>query len=243
MTTYTGVADANGDFTVPFSSNYTSGQKITVTAEKDSATKSIELFAPSDTTGGGVIQFTGNLTNFPVNIGNIVLTQLSGSIANSTFDGTPNNCMYKKATGLDMSQCQITSIGSEAFYSWSAATSLALNNGLQTIGNSAFYAWASLIELIIPDSVVSIGDSAFSDINALQKLTIGSACTTIADYAFSELIACNEIVMKPLTPPAIQTYTLQFLKSTCVIKVPAASLSAYQAAAKWSAHASKMVGV
>ena len=39
-----GVADLNGDFTVPFSSNYTSGQKITVTAEKDSATKTIELF-------------------------------------------------------------------------------------------------------------------------------------------------------------------------------------------------------
>lgn len=243
MAVYTGIADANGDFTIPFSSTYTGGQKITVTAEKDSATKSIKLFAPSDTGGGGVIQFTGNLTNFPDNIGDIVLTQLSGSIANSTFDGTEYNCMYKKATGLDMSQCSITSIGINAFRRWSNAKRLILNNGLKTVGNNAFYAWTSLIELIIPDSVVSIGDSAFSDIDALQKITIGSACTTIADYAFSGLSACNEIVMKPPTPPSIQAYTLRFLKSTCVIKVPTASLQAYQAATNWSAHASKMVGI
>mgnify|MGYP001618506052 FL=1 len=42
MPTVTGTADANGDFNIALGANYTSGEKITVTAEKDSAEKTIE---------------------------------------------------------------------------------------------------------------------------------------------------------------------------------------------------------
>lgn len=243
MTTYTGVADANGDFTIPFSSNYTSGQKITVTAEKDSAVKTIELHAPSDTTGGGVIQFTGNLTNFPFNIGNIVLTQLSGAIANSAFDSATNFNLFGKATGLDMSATTVTIIGRATFQNWRAATSLILPQTLTYIDAYGFVSWSALFELVIPDSCLGVGESACSGMTALTKLTIGTSFSNANDNAFSDMSSLTEMILRGTTPPTIQASTLAGLNGSCIIKVPLASLSAYQTASNWSAHASKMVGV
>lgn len=335
MPIYTGVADANGDFTVPFSSNYTGGQKVTVTAEKDAATKTIELFAPSDVTGGGVIQFSGNMTTFPNNIGNVTLTDgISGAIGAYAFHSGNTGTMWAKATGLAITgavssignfaflnwinatslalpaslnsvgdssfsgwskclsltlgsnitslaqnsfrlwsaatfitfnanvttvptQCfqgwskcaslilpdTITSIADYAFSGWSLATSLTLPSGLLTVDAGAFSDWATCLELIIPNSVTSIATQAFYGWSACTRVTLGTSLSSIAADALRNLIACDELNCLRATPPTLASTALTGLKSTCVIKVPAASLTAYQSAANWSAHASKMVGV
>jgi len=186
MTTYTGTADANGDFNISFGGNsYASGQKVTITAEKNGATKSIELFAPADTTGGGAIQFSGTLNNFPVILPNV----------------------------------------------------------LQYLRSSAFERWDKLAEIIIPNSVLAIDSYCFRYASLCKKITLGTSLSNIASEAFSGAVACDEINCLRTTPPTIHTYAFLNLKTTCVIKVPAASLTAYQTAANWSTHASKMVGV
>lgn len=339
MTTYTAVADANGDFIVPFSSNYTSGQKITVTAEKDGAIKEIELFAPSDPIGGGVIQFSGNMSNFPANIGNITLkSDVAGQIGNYAFnavDGVGGN-LFSKAKGLSIeggvtnigvgafkdwnsseflnilstsllvvnnsafinwNKCTvinipagITTIGNSAFQgwseftsilnlpasinsigsfafsgwtkalgvvlplnlttiaassfsSWSAALSLNIPNGVSAIQQQAFISWSAATSLTLPDTLISVGNSAFWGWNKLLSLTIPTSVATLEAGAFENMSSCNEIICMRATPPSAVASTFNGLKATCVIKVPTTALAAYQAAAGWSVHAAKMIGV
>lgn len=220
MATYTGVADTNGDFTIPFSQNYTGGQKVAVKASKDGAEKTIELYAPSDLKGGGVIRFTGTLIDFPKNIGTIVLSnEINGAVGEFTF--------YAASGDYNLFSC---------------ATGLEFEGVVTSIARSAFYAWVKLKELVIPDSVKTISSSSFYGMTACKKLTLGSSLTSINDSAFYGLVNCDEIVLKPITPPSINSNSFLSLKSTCVIKVPSASLNAYKTATNWSTHASKMIG-
>ena len=266
MATYTGTADAGGNFTIGFGgSNYTSAQKVTVTATKDGKSKSVQLYAPADTSGGGVIQFSGTMTNFPDNVGGVTVTGINGPIKTEAFAAYHGGNIWKKATSLTIGS-GVTTIGTFAFAAWSAATTLTIPNsvttisdyafnqwsamttlnlgtGLTTIGPSAFQGCSTLTSITIPNSVTTIGLQAFYSCSAATFIQIGSAVTSIGGSAFYNAIACNEMRCLPLTPPSIVSNTFSNLKSTCVIKVPAASLSAYQAAANWSAHASKMIGV
>lgn len=290
MATYTAVADANGDFIVPFSSAYTSGEKITVTAEKDSATKSIELFAPSDVTGGGVIQFTGTLDNFPNNIGGVILSEISGGIGNYAFSAVSANALslWKKATSLTLTN-SVTSIGSNAFSEWTNATQLTLSSSLRSINQGAFSGWTKATSLSIPDSVLTLGQEcfygwvsslslhigsgltsipiqafdgwakatslaipdqvknigayAFRGWSLATSLLVGAGVTSIEGYSFMNWASCNEIICRALIPPTITNTSFNGLKSTCIFKVPAASVAAYQAAPNWSAFASRIQAI
>ena len=266
MATYTGTADAGGNFTIGFGgNNYTSAQKVTVTASKDGNSKSVELYAPANTSGGGVIQFSGTMTNFPDNVGGVTVTGINGPIKTQAFAAYYAGHIWKKATSLTIGSGvttlgtyafaawsaattltlpnSVTSIGDSSFSSWTALTTLNLGTGLQTIGQNAFANCTALTSITIPNSVTTIANQAFYNCSAVTFIQIGSGVTSIGGNAFYNATACNEMRCLPLTPPSISINTLTNLKSTCVIKVPAASLSAYQAAANWSAHASKMVGV
>lgn len=244
MATYTGTADVSGNFDIDFGGNsYASAQKVTVTAEKDAENKTIELFAPSPSGGVG-IRISGDFINFPNNIGDIILgDSFSGAVQNYAMQAVsfPTH-IFNKASGLTITGA-ITSIGVQSFTSWSSATTLTLPNTLQSIATNSFSNWTSLLEIVIPNNVTTIGPSAFTSATSCLKVTLGSALTSISTGAFSSLTACNEIICLPTTPPSIVSNTFAGLKATCEIKVPYASLTAYQTAANWSALASKMVGV
>lgn len=266
MTTYTGVADANGDFTIPFSSAYTGGQKITVTAEKEGAIKTIELHAPSDAIGGGPIKFSGNLNNFPSNIGVVTLSGLIGVIGDNAFNASGSTSIaWRLATGLII-ESGITSIATNAFRAWGSAVSLTLPSGITSIGDYAFQNWSALSTLVIPDTVTAIGSQAFGGAGKIASLTlsnqlktIGSAAflnlslltslllpatlTSIGADGFGGLAACLEITSLAVAPPTITATAFSNLKATCIIKVPAASVSAYQAAPNWSAFAARIQAI
>lgn len=245
MATYTGTADGSGNFNISFGgNNYTSSQKVTVTATKDGTSKSVELYAPADTTGGGAIRFSGNLSNFPNNIGVITLSnEYTGSIQDYAMQAVAfATNMFVKATGLVIGAGP-TAIGVQSFTGWTGATSLTIPSSILTIGTQAFSGWTALLEILIPNSVTSVGNNSFQSATACKKVTLGTALATIGSSAFSTLSACDEIICFRTTPPSIQSNTFSNLKSTCVIKVPSASLTAYQTAANWSALSSKMVGV
>lgn len=242
MTTYTTVADSNGDFTVPFSSNYTSGQKITVVAEKSGATKSIELFAPSSVTGGGTITWTGTAVNFPGNIGEVTIGGgVNAGIADFAFYVGANPTFGGQATGLTITAA--TSIGSYALRGWSSSKFLNLPSTLTSIAVSAFYGWSAALSLVIPNSVITIDNDAFLGWGNATSLTIGSSVTTIGSYAFSNWGKVLEMRVLATTPPNISSTTFQGLNSTCVIKVPSASIAAYKAAPNWSVYAARIQAI
>lgn len=291
MAIYTGVADANGDFTVPFSSNYTGGQKITVTAEKDSAAKSIELFAPSEPVppvSTGFIQFSGSAVDFPQNIGEVKLTGFTGAIGASTFYANEAGVLWKRATKLTIENGptavessafygwgstqtlvlpeSVTSIGNSAFYNWVSATSLVIPDAVTSIASLAFYGWQSAksltlpnsifsildgsfqnwiaaTDLVVPNSVETIGGDSFRGWNAATSLTISSAIASIGTRAFGDWGSCAVVTCLATTPPTIASNTFLNIPAGCIFKVPAASVAAYQAAANWSAFASRIQAI
>ena len=265
MTTYTTTADSSGNYSIAFGTAYTGGQKVSVTSEKDGSTKNIELYAPSSVIGGGEIQFSGTMTNFPDNVGGVTVTGINGTIKTEAFAAYYNGHIWKKATSLTIGS-GVTTISSRAFAAWSAAKALTIPDSVTTISSSAFNAWSAmttlnlgtglttidmsafqncseLTSITIPNSVTTISSQAFYSCSAATYIQIGSAVTSIGNNTFFDATSCNEMRCLPTTPPSIMINTFTNLKSTCVIKVPAASLTAYQTATNWSVHASKMVGV
>lgn len=336
MTTYTTTADSSGNYSIAFGTAYTGGQKVSVTSEKDGSTKNIELYAPSSAIVGGVIQFSGNMNNFPLNVGVITLTsEIAGVIQANAMRATTNaNNLFYSATGLVI-QGAVTEFKDYAISDWHKAILLTLPTSLTKIGQYCFHRFGHSattdFDIALPNSVTTlsdysfysanmknfdvgtgvtsipqycfghtgklttfnfrnvtaIGDNAFNSSNIqtinlpnslttlgvgcfqfakATEITLGSGITTIAAFAFyqctfctkltiginvnnilsnaiTNLTACNELICLPTTPPALNASALTGLKSTCVIKVPSASLTAYQTATNWSAHASKMVGI
>lgn len=266
MATYTGIADANGDFSIPFSSNYTSAQKVTVTAEKDGAEKSIELYAPSDTTGGGNIRFTGNVNNYPLNIGGVELHGFTGTIGNNVFD---SDIFAQNATSLLIGD-GLVAVGNYTFNNWTKIKKLTTPTSLKTIGtwsfarmrsleniedlnpllanlsqtsipDSAFFQCDNAIgHLIIPDNIIAIGQQSFAASNKITKVTLGSSVNSLGIQCIA-LWSVQELICKPTTPPSGGS-EIDSLPSSAVIRVPAASLNAYKTASGWSAKASQMVG-
>ena len=242
MPTFIATADANGDFTVPFLASYTAGQKITVTAEKDSAIKTIELYAPSDTTGG-VLSFGGSLLDFPLNITSVTIKQISGSISNESFSalGSPNTFMGK-ATSLVI-DCDINNIGFYSFSGWPLVKTVQLPPTLLNIGEGAFYSCGGLESLVFPNGLQTIEQDAFNNCTSILNITFGTGLTSIGANAFAYLAKAVSVTCLATTPPTIQASTFTGIKSTVKYYVPAASLAAYKAAPIWKTFASKIYAI
>ena len=167
MPTVTGTADANGDFNIALGANYTSGEKITVTAEKDSAEKTIELYAPSEVIAQTpVIHFSGSLVNFPENIATVTISGIAGKIADYSFYA--NN-------GLHM---------------WAKATGLVVGSGVTIIGAYTFAKWVKVKNITIASTVTSILEGGFSEVYVCEQLTcLATTPPTLGDEVFYGLPA------------------------------------------------------
>lgn len=261
MATYTSVANENGDFIVPFSSNYTGGQKITVTAEKDGATKSIEIHAPSNVIGGdSALQFSGSLVDFPDNCGNIAISKMKNikayafsifelatgiTVESDVITIADNAFKFSNAPPIKHVRLlanTLTSIGSYSFYGMTECTELIIT-AATSIRTQAFFNMNKVQDLVLPEGLLTLEDGVFYAWTGLKKASFPSTLISIGSNCCYNWYGCVEIIMKPTTPPTIAYDTFYELNPACVIKVPAASLAAYQAAANWSAHASKMIGV
>lgn len=260
MAIYTGVADENGDFEIPFSSNYTSGQKVTVTAEKDSATKSIELYAPSDVVvgGDGAIQFSGSLLNYPENVGDVIFTKIKNYSA-SCFYGVPftgieihdaisigvnafRASSAHPAKHVRLLSPELLSVGNTAFYGLTNCTELIIEH-VETIGMQSFFNMSKITTLYLPEGLKTVGSGAFYALTSLLSADLPSTLESLGANACYSWNSCNTITIRSVTPPAIATDTFANLKATCIFKVPAASVAAYQAAPNWSAYAARIQAI
>ena len=79
----------------------------------------------------------------------------------------------------------VTSIGSNAFHSYSSLTSIIIPSSVTSIGNEAFWNCTSLTSVIIPNSVTSIEQEAFYCCSGLTSITIPNSMTSISGGAFS----------------------------------------------------------
>ena len=106
----------------------------------------------------------------------------------------PNGTKYKSNITIPSTvisedvECNVTSIGSNAFYDCRNLTSITIPVGVTSIGNYAFHNCSSLTSITIPVGVTSIGHHALSDCSSLTSITIPESVTSIGGMAFSNCI-------------------------------------------------------
>ena len=163
-----------------------------------------------------------------------------------------NNCPSLNSINIPNS---VTSIGYAAFASCSSLTSVTIPNSVTFIANSAFaysgltsvtipnsitnlgnyvFAYTNLNSIVIPNSVTSIGYAAFASCSSLTSVSIPSSVTAIGDFAFESCTALGTINCNIVTPLTINANVFMNVnKTSCTLKVPSASLTAYQNALVW----------
>ena len=89
----------------------------------------------------------------------------------------------------------VTSVGFNAFSSFSTMTSVTLPEGLTAIGPNAFNSCSSLQSITIPSTVTSIGEGAFSRCSAMTSVTLPEGLTAIGGLTFSECSSLTSVTI------------------------------------------------
>ncbi len=147
------------------------------------------------------------------------------------------NSAFAECTGLTgelVIPNSVTSIGEWAFEWCASLTSVTIPNSVTSIGRYTFSSCSGLTSVTIPNSVTSIGEWAFEHCTSLTSMTIPNSVTSIGDHAFSDCSGLTSVINFANTPQEIGSYVFDYVdKSTCVLYVPAGSISAYQSANVW----------
>jgi uncharacterized protein YjdB len=158
------------------------------------------------------------------------------TIGDSVFSG------MKNLTSVNFPAA--TSIGNNAFYECFYLTSVSFP-AATSIGASAFGNCRGLISIDVP-AVTSIGELAFNTCDKnLTTVDLPASVNSIGVFAFSGCSNLVTFICRAIEPPNLGTnpYSPTFggTHASFTIKVPAASVAAYQAAPGWKDYVGKIV--
>ena len=157
-------------------------------------------------------------------------------------------------------------LGNSSFYHSNNLTSLILPDGLTTVEDFALYACQKLKMVYIPSSLTSIGEGflAFSNVehvkipegvtelsyqflggcSALKTLELPASLTTPGWLFCGDCTALQSVTCKAVTPPALESNAFKnVVLAGVTLKVPAASVSAYENAPIWKDFKKPFVGL
>ena len=154
-------------------------------------------------------------------------------------------------------------LGEDSFYHSRNLTSLILPDGLTTVEDFALYACQKLKTVYIPSSLTSIGShflgaSEVEDVkipegvtklgyqfldgcSALKTLELPASLTKAGNLC-TDCTALQSVTCKAVTPPALESAFGGVILAGVTLKVPAASVSAYQNAPIWKDFKKPFVG-
>lgn len=130
------------------------------------------------------------------------------------------------------------SSGNNSGYVPSSLNTVVITGGT-SIAGFAFEGCSSLTSITIPNSVTSINDGVFRNCSGLTSIVIPDSVTHIGLSAFNGCTNLKQLILFPSTPPSLGSNSIPTTVQT--IYVQQSSKAAYQAAANWSAFASKIV--
>jgi uncharacterized repeat protein (TIGR02543 family) len=207
---------------------------------------------------------SGNITNEIGTFRNFtVLKSFSGAGLTSIGDWAFYNCTSLALTSLPAG---ITSIGYWAFYNCTSLALTSLPANLNSISPSAFRNCTSLALTSLPAGITSIEQSVFYNCTSLTQISLPAGLTNIDDRAFSlctgltqislpagvnsidfdAFIGCTNLALVTClaqTPPTLGARVFQDTHASLVIKVPAARVTAYKTANRWSEYADKISAI
>ncbi len=155
--------------------------------------------------------------------------------------GTLGDATLAALIGRTITEIEIPSgvvtVGDYAFFNCGYLTSVLIPTSVRFIGIAAFSSCMRLASIDIPNNVIQIKTNAFSNCFALTSIELPSGMVSIQDYAFMSCQNLTSITCNAVNPPTLGTGVFSGVPADCAIYVPAASVSAYQAASGWSGRA------
>ena len=157
-------------------------------------------------------------------------------------------------------------LGDSSFTDSHNLTSLILPDGLTTVENDALYFCRNLKTVYIPSTLTSIGEGflAFSNVehvkipegvtelsyqflggcSALKTLELPASLTTPGWLFCGDCTALQSVTCKAVTPPALESNAFKnVVLAGVTLKVPSASVSAYENAPIWKDFKKPFVGL
>ena len=127
----------------------------------------------------------------------------------------------------------LTEIGSYAFYQCKSLVSVSIPAGVKTIKVGCFDSCEKLSYVKLPEGLTKIEEYAFYQCKSLVTITLPASLSSVEARAFSETPALSYVTSMSVTPPTAEYYSFEKVSPTCVLYVPAGSVSDYQNAAGW----------
>ena len=134
----------------------------------------------------------------------------------------------------------VTSFGQEVFYG-SGLTSITIPSSITYLNARLFMGCNKLRYVNLPSSIRSIGTECFAACPQLGSIVIPSSVISIGTQCFALSSDLWDITVNATTPPDLGTNVFYNIYSNFYIRVPAASLQAYQTAPGWSNYAAYIV--
>lgn len=171
-------------------------------------------------------------------------THATGLVLGEGFETVNEYAFFRwsNATSLVL-PASLRTVNQYSFADWSKCTSITIKNGLEMANGARVFSNNACESIVFPDSFQYAGDSMLRDCLKLKSIKFGNNIKEIQGQAILGCPLLTEFVITTSVPPPIYASALNGIPAACVIKVPSASLAAYQAAQYWSVHASKMVGI
>lgn len=131
------------------------------------------------------------------------------TIGNSAFYGNSSSSKISSVTFAE--GCELTSIGTYAFYYQTKLTDLVFPEKLKSIGYRAFRYCSGLKTVEFPESLTSIDGYAFANCSSLTKVDIpeNGNLKSIGDYAFQNCSKLKSISL-PDTVTSIGSYCFRY---------------------------------
>lgn len=102
----------------------------------------------------------------------------------------------------------------------------------------------ALVYTNIPNGTTSVPNNAFIRNYSLIKLDVPDTVTSIGSNAFNNCISMHTLRLNSIVPPAVaNANAFSGIPGSCIVEVPAESLTTYQEATNYGAIAAQMVGV
>ena len=153
----------------------------------------------------------------------------------------PYNIGSEVVLSVIINNC-VNAIGDRAFSEYRSLESVTIPDSVKRIEQLAFEGCYSLSSVDIPNGVARFGQQAFYKCSGLTSIDIPSGVTSIGSQAFYQCESLTSITVEATTPPTLSSGVFN-RTNDCPIYVPAASLSAYQSANRWSDYASRIVAI
>ena len=164
---------------------------------------------------------------------NLDATNQTAEVTSQNSGKYSGNIIIPSSVTYNSVSYSVTSIGNEAFWYCDGLTSVTIPNSVTSIRESAFDGCSGLTSVTIPNSVTSIEYGAFYGCSGLTSVTIGNSVTSIGEWAFESCSGLTSVTCFATRPPQLDYGVFSFSISSCVLYVPAGSISAYQSADGW----------